>query len=382
MMKCSFKTNLMGIPTVMFNDNDRPDFYKTLRKRVNTHFRDKNISVHANTNMKIKTIFMLTVYFLPLVLIISGVVNSFWLILLMWTIMGFGMAGIGLTIMHDANHGSYSKHKKVNDAMGFVLNFIGGYHLNWRIQHNVLHHSFTNVEGLDEDIEKQGIVRFSPNQERKKIFRFQIFYAPLLYGILTLYWFVFKDIEQTFRYHKKDLLKTQGLTLRKALIRIVFHKIWYFGLTIILPIYMFNGPWWVIIIGFLIMQFICGLILALIFQSAHVLESTQFYEVDSSGSLENNWAIHQMKTTANFANGSVVFSWFIGALNYQIEHHLFPNICHVHYKDISKIVKQTADEFDVPYYEYKTFFGALKSHFTLLHHLGTGKYDENLAKTT
>lgn len=370
----------MGIPTVSFNDKDQPEFYKTLKKRVNAHFKENDISIHANINMKLKTVFMILTYFTPLILIITGVVTSFWMILLMWTIMGFGMAGIGLAIMHDANHGAYSKNKNVNNSIGFILNFIGGYHLNWRIQHNVLHHSFTNVDGFDEDIEKQGIVRFSPDQPRKKIFRFQIFYAPILYGILTLYWFLFKDIEQTFRYNKKGLLPTQGLTLRKALIQIIFHKIWYFGLTIALPIYMTSAPWWTIIIGFLIMQAICGLILALIFQSAHVLESTSFYKVDENNSVENNWAIHQMKTTANFANGSIIFSWFIGALNYQIEHHLFPNICHVHYKDISKIVKQTAKEYDIPYLEYKTFFSALKSHFTLLHQLGTGKYDKNLAK--
>ena len=198
----------MGIPTVIFNDKDQPDFYKTLRNRVNAHFRENKISIHANINMKLKTAFMIVVYFTPLILIITGVASSFWMILLMWTIIGFCMAGIGLAIMHDANHGSYSKNTRVNNVVGFILNFIGGYHLNWRIQHNVLHHSFTNVDGFDEDIEKQGIVRFSPDQARKKIFRFQVYYAPLLYGILTLYWCAFKDIEQTFRYHKKGLLAT------------------------------------------------------------------------------------------------------------------------------------------------------------------------------
>jgi len=127
------------------------------------------------------------------------------------------------------------------------------------------------------------------------------------------------------------------------------------------------------------MHLISGLVLALIFQAAHVLEETNFYEVSSTGSVENNWAIHQLKTTANFANGSVLFSWFIGGLNYQIEHHLFPNICHVHYRKISSIVKETAKKYNVPYYQHKTFFGALKSHFTMLNELGTGKYDRKLA---
>ena len=370
---------MVDIPVVTFNESDQPDFYKVLKKRVNAYFKENNISKHANLNMVLKTIFMVTVYFTPLILMITGVITTFWPMLLMWVIMGFGMAGIGLAIMHDANHGAYSKNQKINNFVGFILNFIGGYHYNWRIQHNVLHHSFTNVDGFDEDIEKQGIVRFSPTQERKGIFRFQVYYTPFLYGILTLYWFLFKDIEQTVRYNKKNLLQTQGLTLRKALIQIIFHKIWYFGLTIILPIYGTGLPWWHIAIGFVVMNFISGMILALIFQSAHVIEDTEFYKTDENGCVENNWAIHQMKTTANFANGSIFFSWFIGALNYQIEHHLFPNICHVHYKDLAKIVKKTSAEYNVPYHEHKTFFGALKSHFTLLHRLGTGKYDRDLA---
>lgn len=371
----------MNKRVVSFNEQDKPEFYKVLRQRVNTHFKDNKISKYANLNMKLKTVFMIVLYSTPLFLMIAGLITSFWVMILMWAIMGVAMAGIGLAIMHDANHGAYSQNKKVNDALGFILNYIGGYHYNWRIQHNVLHHSYTNVHEYDEDIEKQGIVRFSPTQERKKIFRFQIFYIPFLYGIMTLYWFVFKDIEQTIRYNKMDLLKTQGLTLRKAFIQIAIYKVLYFFLTIFLPIYMMDFPWWQVIIGFFVMHFISGMILALIFQSAHVVEDTSFYVVDENGGVENNWAIHQLLTTANFANKSIIFSWFIGALNYQIEHHLFPNICHVHYKDISKIVKATAEEYGIPYYHYNTFYGALKSHFKLLHSLGTGSYDLKLSKS-
>ncbi len=370
----------MSRENVAFNDADQPEFYKVLRQRVNAYFKDNNISRHANANMVIKTITMVLVYSIPLFLLITNSIHSIGLMYLMWTIMGVGMAGIGLAIMHDANHGAYSKNQKVNDAVGFILNYIGGYHLNWRIQHNVLHHSFTNIDGYDEDIEKQGLVRFSPTQERKPIFRFQILYVPLLYGILTLYWGVFKDIEQVMRYHKLDLLKTQGLTLGKALFQIIALKIAYFILTLVLPILLLDLPWYHVVLGFVVMHFIAGMILALIFQSAHVIEETDFYEVDENGCVENNWAIHQMRTTANFANKSIFFSWYVGALNYQIEHHLFPNICHVHYRNIAPIVKATAEEFGVPYYHHTTFLGALRSHFKLLHKLGTGRYDKELAQ--
>jgi len=375
---CALKNlNTMSISVVKFNVQDKPEFFKELRIRVNKYFKENNISRYANFNMKFKTVFMLCLYFVPMALMITGVVSSLWPVMSMWVLMGFGMSGIGLAIMHDANHGSYSKNQKVNNALGYLINFVGAYHLNWKIQHNVLHHSFTNVEGFDEDIET-GVMRFSPNQERKGIHRFQVFYASFFYGLMTIYWLIGKDFVQLVRYNKKNLLEGQGLTLKKAMAQVIFNKAWYIALTLALPMIVVELPWWQILLGFLLMHFICGLVLAYIFQLAHIIEETDFYVTDDNGSVENNWAIHQMKTTANYANGSVIFSWLVGGLNYQIEHHLFPYICHVHYRKISSIVKRTAKEFNVPYYQHKTFFGALKSHFSLLNQLGTGKYDRKL----
>ncbi len=369
----------MSVEVVKFNLKDQPEFYKTLKDRVNRYFKDNNISRHANANMVFKSVFMIALYLVPFSLMIFGVITNPWLIFASWCLMGLGVSGIGLSIMHDANHGSYSSNKFVNFIMGAVLNLAGGYHVNWKIQHNVLHHSFTNIDGFDEDIEKQGIVRFSPTQERKNFFRFQIIYAPLLYGILTLYWVTFKDFDQLIRYNKRGLLKAQGLTFGGALTTIIINKIWYFAIFLVAPFIFISAPWWLILLGYFTMHFIAGMILALIFQAAHVLEETEFFVADENNSVENNWAIHQMKTTANFANGSRLFSWFIGGLNYQVEHHLFPNICHVHYRALSKIVKETAEEYNVPYHSHTTFLGALKSHFALLHSLGTGKYDRDLA---
>lgn len=373
----------MGIPVVKFNEKDQPEFFREAKKRVNAHFKENNISRNANFNMYFKTAFMLALYLVPFTLMLAGVITSPWLIIGAWALMGFGISGIGLAIMHDANHGSYSKNLKVNRLVGSVLFLAGGYPLNWRVQHNVLHHSFTNIDGLDEDIEKQGIVRFSPTQERRGFFKFQIIYAPLLYGILTLYWSTVKDYEQILRYHKRGLLEAQGVTFKQAIARIIISKLIYYAVFIVLPLLLIPVAWWVVVLGYLLMQFIAGQILALIFQAAHVLEETDFYVLDEDNSVENNWAIHQMKTTANFANGSIFFSWYVGGLNYQIEHHLFPNICHVHYHKIAPIVKATAEEFGVPYHSHKTFMGALRSHFRLIHSLGTGKYDERLktAKT-
>lgn len=359
--------------TIKFNHADNAEFVKVLRKRVNNYFKENKITKYANFNMKFKTVVMLTIYFLPLIFILTGVVQSSWLSMLMWGIMGVGMAGIGFSVMHDANHGTYSKNQNVNKTIAFVISLIGGSSINWKIQHNVLHHSYTNIEGHDEDIELEPLLRLSPSQKRYKIHRFQVFYVWALYSVMTLYWFSVKDFDQIKRYKNKDLLKGQGITFNKALTGIIINKVIYVGVLLVLPLVFASIPWWQTILGFVIMHIVCGLLLSTVFQCAHVVEDTSFFNTKESYSMENNWAIHQMKTTLNFAQKNRLLSWFIGGLNFQIEHHLFPNICHVHYRKISKIVKETAQEFQLPYHTKKTFWSALKSHVVLLNNLGVGR---------
>lgn len=365
----------MDHTSVKFNKADQPDFFKILNKRVNQYFKENNVSKKANWNMVMKTLFMLSLYFIPFFLLLSGLATSFWPMMLLWAIMGLGMSGIGLCVMHDANHGSYSTNNSINKLVGFVINFMGCFHSTWKIQHNVLHHSYTNINGHDEDNDNP-LMRFSPKRDTSSFFRYQAYYAPFVYCLMSLNRFLIKDFQQIIRFSKNGLLAGEGLTLTSALGQLVFHKIWYILLTICLPFILLDFSLSQIILGFLVMHFICGLILALIFQSAHILEETEFFNPDENGKMENNWAIHQLRTTANFANTSSLFSWLIGGLNFQIEHHLFPNICHVHYKAISKIVRGTAQEFNLPYHQHTTFLDALKSHFVYLNQLGKGELEK------
>ncbi|HWY38160.1 MAG TPA: fatty acid desaturase, partial [Bacteroidia bacterium] len=197
---------------VKFGQNQRL-FVQTLRQRVDQYFKEKNISKTANTNMVLKTIFMFALYISPYVLIISGTVQYMPLMLLLCIVMGFGMAGIGLSVMHDANHGSYSRNKTVNKLLSYTTNLVGGHYLNWQLQHNTLHHTFTNIEGHDEDIDAPAFfLRFSPHSPHRKIQRFQFLYAWFFYGLLTLMWTTTKDFQQLVRYNKMGLLKAHKQT--------------------------------------------------------------------------------------------------------------------------------------------------------------------------
>jgi linoleoyl-CoA desaturase len=360
----------MQFKNITFSSNHNEEFYKELKQRVNHYFKNKNISKHANAAMVFKTVFMIALYVVPLGLLFVDF-SSQWVYFLLWTIMGFGMAGVGLSVMHDANHGTYSKNQAVNGIIGRVLVILGGSDVNWRIQHNLLHHTYTNITEADEDIAPPSfLLRFSPHTKRYPIHRYQHLYAWFLYGLMTLMWFITKDFNQAFRYKKKDLLKSQGITLSQHLTSIVIFKIIYASLFIVLPLLLSPAFWYVSVLGFLIKQFIAGFILSIIFQPAHVVPSSNFPLPDDSGNVEADWAVNQLVNTANFAPKARLFSWYVGGLNFQIEHHLFPNICHIHYRNISKIVEETAKEFRLPYHSYKTFYGALVDHTKLLYTLG------------
>lgn len=361
---------------VRFAPKGKDGFYDTVKARARAYFERNNISHYANTQMWIKTWVMLSLYFVPYFIMLTGVTAGMpWLFFGLWILMGMGMSGIGTAVMHDANHGTYSANKKVNQLISYILEVIGGYTVNWKIQHNVLHHTYTNLSGLDEDIDTMGLVRLSPNQPVKWYHRYQHLYAWFFYMIMTLYWMTAKDFFQAARYKKLNLLIKQQVSLKQAMWRIALYKTFYYAYIIVLPILFSGMPWYFVIAGFLLMHFFAGLLLSCIFQPSHIMETSDFAlpdNIDGKRQMENSWAVHEIANTTNFAPKSYILSWFAGGLNFQIEHHLFTNICHVHYRRLAPIVKKTAEEFGLPYYEYPTFLEALWAHAVMLKKLGRG----------
>jgi len=355
---------------IRFNNSDRT-FYNELKKRVDNYFKENKIEKNGNLNMYIKTVFMFTMYLTPYFLILFGGFESKLVWLLLAILMGLGMAGIGLSVMHDANHGSYSKNVKFNKFMGYLsMNIVGGFSLNWRIQHNVIHHTYTNIHNHDEDIAPPGLLRFEPHAEKKKIHKFQFIYAWFFYCLMTLMWSTTKDFNQLIRFKKQGYLKTANTTFGRELFVLIISKLAYYSF-ILLPYFLVKEMtflnW---LSGFLIINAVASLWLTMIFQSAHVVEETEFPLPDEKGNVENHWAIHQLRTTMNFATKNPVLTWLVGGLNHQVEHHLFPSICHIHYPEISKIVEKTANEFNIPYKSANTFAEAVWSHEKMLWKLG------------
>ncbi|MDF9797447.1 linoleoyl-CoA desaturase [Catalinimonas alkaloidigena] len=352
-----------------FINKDNSIFFSTLRTRVNQYFTENNISRYGNREMVIKSVVLISLYLAAYICILT-LPWAAYLLIPFALIMGIAKSGIGMTVMHDALHGSYSKNKVVNKLMGNSIYLLGANANVWKIQHNLHHHTYTNIHGKDEDINTKVVIRLSKHAPRKAFHAYQHLYVWFLYGLMTLLMFS-NDFYKLLRYHKAGEFKGKRASIDREYLNLIGLKLVYVFFMLILPVLVTSLLWWQVLIGFLIMHLTAGFILSTIFQMAHIVEGTDQPLPNAEGNMENEWAIHQLNTTANFARDNRVLNWFIGGLNYQIEHHLFPNICHVHYRKISEIVEETAAEFQLPYNVKPTFSDAIFSHIKALKQLGT-----------
>jgi len=354
---------------VKFSRVDSAKFFKTLNKRINDYFKENKIKKTGKWKLYLKTIVMFSIFLTPYFLILT-IEMSQWMQLLLTVVIGVGMAGVGMNVMHDGNHGSFSSKKWVNNFMGSSIYILAGNAFNWKVQHNVLHHTYTNIQGHDEDIDAGRVIRFSKHADWHTMHKYQQYYSVFLYGLLTINWAITTDFKQLYKYLKRGLSYGKPANPAVQWTILAISKIIYVMVWIVIPILVLSVSWWKILIGFFVMHYVAGLILSITFQLAHVMPDTQMPLPDQDGNIKNTWAIHQLFTTANFAPKNKLVGWFTGGLNRQIEHHLFSHISHIHYKELAKIVKKTAKEFNLPYNEYKTTRKAIALHFQQLKELG------------
>jgi linoleoyl-CoA desaturase len=354
------------MPKLTFSNNNN-EFFCSLKKEVDEYFSSKNIKKTGDWRLYIKTItlvfsaiaiYSILIFFKP-----DNVVS-----LLLCALLGYNLACIGFSVMHDANHGSYSTKPWLNDLLGLSMNFMGASSYFWKQKHNIVHHTYTNVDGLDDDIAKSPIIRQCESQKWVPAHKIQHIYLLPIYALSTIFWLFIMDFTKYFT-HKIYTTDAWKMTLKNH-ITFWATKILYVFFYMVLPIMLWGFlPW---LAGFFVFHAFMGLTLSLVFQLAHVVENTEFETIalDETKHIETAWAEHQIKTTSNFAMDNKVVSWFVGGLNYQIEHHLFPKVSHVHYPVISKIVAKKCKEFNLPYNNYPTVMGALASHFRVMKWLG------------
>lgn len=349
------------------NSKER-EFAHEVRKRVRAYFKDNNKSIYGNFNMYLKSIVILGVYLTPFILILTMPMSP-WIALGLAIIMGIGEAGVGMSIMHDGVHHAYSSKKWINNLASSTMFLLGSNIFNWKIQHNLKHHTFTNIFKYDPDISNINIIRLCEYGPLKKYHRYQQFYAFPLYGLMT-FARLFGEIGVLLEYNKEGITKEQNANPTWQLLKLIAIKIVYFAIIIGLPLWFTDLAFWQILIGFIALHVTAGMIMSTVFQMAHVVEGTEQFLTDKNHKIKSDWLVHQLHTTSDFGRKNGLFSWYIGGLDFQIEHHLFQNICHVHYPAISSIIKKTAEEYGYTYNLKTNVFSALASHYRRLKELG------------
>jgi len=344
------------------------DFGRTVRARVAAEFKEAGISTKADRRLVPKVIILLVLFLAPLAVILLVPMPA-WTALCLALVMGLGMAGVGMGVMHDGLHGASSKHAWTNNLLGGSMYLLGSDPFTWKIQHNGAHHTHTNVDGIDQDIDPPDLLRFSEHAPLWRAHRFQHVYSFFFYGLLTLVK-LGNDFFSLRRIASSGDARYKGRNFALDLGVMTLVKLAHLAVFIGLPLLLTDFAWWQVMMGFLLMHFTCGVVLGTVFQLAHVVEGAQQPLLDKGGVIHNDWTVHELLTTADFAPNSRMVTWYTGGLNFQVEHHLFPAMSHLHYPRIAPIVQRTAKEFGLPYNVKPTMMAALGSHVRRLKQLG------------
>ena len=350
---------------ITFNNKQSP-FFRALKQKVDDYFVSNHAATSGNWQLYRKSIIQVAAFIILYVVLVFF--TPVWpLALVLSSLFGLNLALIGFNIMHEGGHQSFSKHKWLNNVSAYSLNMMGGTTYFWKLKHNINHHTYTNIEGMDFDIEVKPLMRLHDNQTRYRFHQFQHLYWVFLYGASYVAWIFLQDFQKYFS--RKIAPDASPYTMvRKEHYVFWGTKLVYAIFYLAVPLLMVG---WTALIGFAVSAVTCGFVISIVFQLAHVVEDTKFPRPDAATNrIEQEWAIHQVSTTANFATRNKVVCWMLGGLNFQVEHHLFPRVSHVHYPNLNRLVKETCQEFQVNYIEYPSVFQAFRSHLTHLKRLG------------
>jgi len=340
-------------------------FQLELRRRIDEFFERTGRRRRDCGMLYLKSILLLTAFAGVYVLLI-GFAQTWWQALPLAIALGFATAGIGLNIQHDGGHDAFSERPWINKLMAMALDLVGGSSYVWHYRHTVLHHTYVNITGHDTDIDLGALGRVTPYQKRLKIHRWQHYYMWPLYGFMAIRWQLFGDYIDVIRGRISDhpIPRPKGWDLAVFL----GGKAMFLAIAFGIP--MIFHPWWVVLIYYATAGMIIGITLSVVFQLSHVVEEAEFVAPTEANRIENAWAIHQVESTVDFSRRSRLAAWLLGGLNFQIEHHLFPRICHINYPEMSKIVEQTCRDFGVEYHQHPSFAAGVASHFRWLRRMG------------
>jgi linoleoyl-CoA desaturase len=342
-------------------------FTQELKQEINSYFENLSKQKTGNWYLWSKALILIsTVLLMYTCLVIFK--HSGWLAIAECLVFAVAASGIGFNVMHDGGHGSFSEHGWLNKVAVSSLDILGASSFMWNTKHNIIHHTYTNIEGVDDDIEAKPFLRFCTSQPKYSLHKYQHIYFWIFYSLLYIFWVFAMDIRKYFtkKIGNIDIPKMKPMEH----FMFWFWKVLYTSLFVVIPIIRLGFGNWVI--GYLTFGVTTGLLISIVFQLAHTVEHTHMVKVQGSepGFVEDEWTKHQIRTTANFAVNNKIVNWFTGGLNFQVVHHLFPKISHVHYPKINEIIKKVCLRHKVDYIEYKNTRQAIWSHIKFLKQMG------------
>jgi linoleoyl-CoA desaturase len=341
-------------------------FRRDLEARIAAHFEASGHTRRGSTRLYLKSAVLLLWLVASYIALVWGA-KTWWQAVPLSLSLALAMAGVGFNIQHDGNHGAYSHRDWVNKAAALSLNLLGGDAYFWHFKHNIAHHSYPNVSGYDDDIFMGPLARLSPHDRRYWFHRFQHLYIWIFYALLAINWQLFGDYYQMIRpgFGKTPVSRPRGWD------RIWFWtgKLAFLTLAFAIPL-LHHSP--ARVIGFyLLTSGGLGLLLAIVFQLAHCVEEARFnFPAPGSRRIEREFMAHQIETSVDFARGNRLLTWYLGGLNFQIEHHLFPKTAHIHYPEISPLVEAICRDHGIAHLSHPTMRRALRSHFRWLKRMG------------
>lgn len=350
-------------------------FHREARRRVDEYFRTSGCRQRDCPSMYLKTAVILALFAGSYTLLVFFA-DRWWQAFPLAVLLSLSVAAIGFNIEHDGSHQAYSNHEWINRLMAMTLDLVGASSYVWNWKHSVVHHTYVNITHHDADIDVAPFGRLTPHQRRFSFHRWQQFYLWPLYGLNVIKWHFYDDFRDVILGRVASTRMPRPK--RWQLVGFVGGKLLFFTLALGLPL-LFHSVW-VVLLFYVATVSLAGLVISVVFQLAHCVEQAEFPLPQADyNSMENSWAVHQVESTVNFARRSRVQSWLLGGLNFQIEHHLFPRICHVNYPALSKIVEQTCRDFGVRYGEHRSFRAGVSSHFRWLRLMGSKSCDQSVS---
>lgn len=342
------------------------DFIREMRSEVSRYLADEQTRATGNIRLYAKTFLAIGLMVVSWTVLVVAHGQA---ALIAPSLAGLALGAIltAVCVQHDANHGAHFRRSRYNHLLGWTADvFLGFSSYAWRVKHNVAHHTYTNIDGYDEDATQVPFARFAPSQQPRPWYRLQQYYIWPMYTLMVVRLQTIGDLVAFVRGHvgHTTLHPPRGWDL----VGLVIGKAIFVGWALVVPLLFY--PWWAVLAAYLGLTMMLSLVMATTFQLAHCVEEVNFTSPQELIGAKQVWAVHEVETTVDFCTSNRVLTWLLGGLNFQIEHHLFPGIPHTHYPAIARIVRRSCSAHGVRYTSQPSLRAALRSHYVHLRRMG------------